>query len=105
MGVKTLDPSDYALVSSVTTHLSGVQLLPTVCRRGGSEATAPVLGVTGRGITALGGTLRRTVQDQIRRNAYQLPLHPHLRDHFLTRCSPTSALVWLNPSTQLEVRY
>ena len=30
MGVKTLDPSDYALVSSVTTHLSGVQLLPTV---------------------------------------------------------------------------
>ena len=32
MGVKTLDPSDYALVSSVTTHLSGVQLLPTVIR-------------------------------------------------------------------------
>ena len=30
MGVKTLDPSDYALILSVTTHLSGVQLLPTV---------------------------------------------------------------------------
>ena len=34
MGVKTLDPSDYALVSSVTKHLSGVQLLNTENLRG-----------------------------------------------------------------------
>ena len=32
MGVKTLHPSDYALVSRVTKHFSGVQLLPTVYR-------------------------------------------------------------------------
>ena len=37
MGVKTLHPSDYALVSSVTKHFSGVQLLPTVS--GGREGT------------------------------------------------------------------